>query len=465
MNQHFEILIDASGSMGYMNGAGEEHENKYLLPDGKTTRTELVKKILINSIIPKLSFLETITVSTFRNEFDVDKHGKRIIIDKKYKDHPEKKLFYDGFYDSKMINQIISKIENPEPGATPLFWALSIIINQKEKDNFNIIVLSDGDANDREQFDDEVLKQIQQENKKCKIYFIGIDQDEDAQKKSKNLADKTKGFYVNLDIINYDEKIFESMLFELSTSITSNALKEGFKSEAPLLNKPREVKANESKDPIIEVEENSVSNEVEEVRILENAVKEIVESEIEIPEPTDLKTQVEENTKSLKLITSQLDSIVKEISFIRKGRSNDEDEFTANEDEELNRTIGYNCEKYLHSHFLKENWEKVEWLNETSESGLPYDFKIVDKKVTYFIECKGTTSDTKEFFLTKREWLFYLQNRKYYRLYFVYDLTKEGIVYIRIEDLLKDMEEGKLIPCSSINRKVKADRILFQIIN
>lgn len=47
--KNINILIDASGSMGFMEGAGVEHENKYLLPDG-STRTQLVKKILINPL-------------------------------------------------------------------------------------------------------------------------------------------------------------------------------------------------------------------------------------------------------------------------------------------------------------------------------------------------------------------------------------------------------------------------------
>jgi len=63
METHFEILIDASGSMGYMKGS-KEYENKYLLPDG-STRTELVKKILNNNIYPKLNFLNDIEVKTF----------------------------------------------------------------------------------------------------------------------------------------------------------------------------------------------------------------------------------------------------------------------------------------------------------------------------------------------------------------------------------------------------------------
>lgn len=451
MESNFHILIDASGSMGYMTGAGQKHENKYLLPDG-STRTDLTKKILLNTIFPKLSFVDSLSISTFRNEFDLDEQGKRIIINKKYKDHPVSKLYYSGYYDSKMINSIISKIENPEPGGTPLFWALSTIINEKNKDNFNIIVLSDGDANDREQFDLEVLNQIKEANKKCKIYFIGIDQKEEAQRKSKNLADKTNGFYVNLEVMNYDEAVFNNMLFEFSTTLASNALKENLKIE-PVL-------ANES---LLKSTEDEIETKV--VELVKEEIpfeKEIIQPE---SEPIDLKKQVEENAKSLQLITSQLDNIVKQISFIGREKTKDVDEFEAVEDEEKNRIIGYQCEKQLNSIFLKNNWENVNWLNQENEQSKPYDFEVTVKGVNYYIECKGSINSSKEFYLTKNEWQFYLQNRKNYRLYFVSEIDSFNPTIIRIEDLLIAMEEGKLIPCSSVNRKVKADRILFQIIS
>ena len=50
----------------------------------------------------------------------------------------------------------------------------------------------------------------------------------------------------------------------------------------------------------------------------------------------------------------------------------------------------------------------------------------------------------KHFFLTLNEWLFYLANRKNFRLYFVSEINSTNPIVHRIEDLLKDMEEGKL---------------------
>ena len=458
---NFDILIDASGSMGYMNGVVNE-ENKYLLPD-KSTRTDLVKQILINSIIPRLSFVNRINLSSFRNETKKDKNGKPIVIDNKLQEFPISNNYYQGYYDAVMINKIISRIINPEPGGTPLFWAISTIINEKGKDDFNIIVLSDGDANDRVQFDEEILKQIKDENKNCKVYFIGIDQDEKAQVKSKNLADKTNGFYVNLGIMSYDENVFDSLLFDFQTNITSTAIKENIKisqpkakviADATFINAPIV-----NKEPKVEIakEDTTSTNPV-----IDNEIQD--ESKDIVKEEFNIQKQVEVNTQSLSLISNQLDSIVKEISFIRKGNTTGEDEFIANEDEVQNKETGNKSEKYLFDH-LKSIWENTTWMNENGEQGRPYDFDIKTDGKIYYIECKGSTSSSKEFFLTKNEWLFYLANRENYRLYFVSEIYSQNPTIHRIEDLLKDMEEGKLIPCSNLNRKVKADRILFQITN
>jgi hypothetical protein len=443
MNTHFDILLDASGSMGYMKGSGIEHENKYLLPDG-STRTDLAKKILINNIIPKLSFVNSLSISTFRNEFDLDKFGNRIIINNKYRERPIDKSFYNGNYDSEIINSLISKIENPEQGGTPLFWAISTTINQKEKNNFNIVVLSDGGASDREKFDEELLRRLNEINKKCKIYFIGIDQDEKAQIKSKNLAEKTNGFYVNINVINYDEKIFNSLLFDWNTKVNRNALIENLKIDEP---------------DIVGNTKISIDDSISKINSAGINAKEEKEAN-----QSNLSNQVAENSKSIKLINSQLDTILKEIDYLRKGNNREEQDFTTDEDETFNKIVGYKCEKHLNSIFLQNNWEKVTWLNKVSEQNEPYDFQITIDHTDYYIECKGSINSSNEFYLTKREWQFYLQNRKNYNLYFISEINSTVPKIIKIEDLLLSMEEGRLIPCSNVNRKLKADRILFQII-
>ena len=109
------------------------------------------------------------------------------------------------------------------------------------------------------------------------------------------------------------------------------------------------------------------------------------------------------------------------------------------------------------------NWEEVIWVNEESEQYLPYDFKVSNKGEVFYYECKGTASDNNEFLVTKNEWQFYLENRKNYRLCFVSNVDSQPS-YIRFMDLINDIEESKLIPCSSVNKQIKADRIIFQVL-
>jgi len=72
MKTIIEILIDNSNSMGRCEGL--EHFEQFLLPDG-STRMKLVKKILINEIIPTLDYASKLVVRTFFS----GKKGKPII--------------------------------------------------------------------------------------------------------------------------------------------------------------------------------------------------------------------------------------------------------------------------------------------------------------------------------------------------------------------------------------------------
>lgn len=439
MNTHFDILIDASGSMGYFKDKDGNLDKRALLPDGKTTRTELVKKILVNSLLPKMSFVDTLKISTFSSKLILDNFGKPKLKSGNKQYSPNISEVFEGKYSLSKLKSSIDLINNPDEALTPLSWATSVIINQSKQEKINLIILSDGADSMISDFDEAILKTIG--SKKCVIYFIGISQNENSQKKSKNLSDSTGGKYVNLNAINYNEILFDNFLFDFNATITSNALRESLKIPT-------------SVDNIIE--ENKEHETIEEVKsqlILEKKF-----------EAFDIKRQVAENTKSLQLISSQLDQIVKQVSFIGNNKSKDEDEFEANEDEEFNKLVGNKTERILFE-VLKSKWKDTTWLNENGEQGKPYDFEVLFEGQTYYMECKGTVKNIKEFFLTKNEWLFYLANRGNFRLYFVSEINSQNPLVHRIEDLLKDMEKGKLIPCSSVNRKVKADRILFQIID
>ena len=435
---HIDILIDASGSMGYMKGAGEEHENKYLI-DNQHTRTDLAKSILVNHIIPKIDYCTSLQIDRFRNLKKLDVNGNPIIKNKRYIEYPKNINHYKGNYNKDLIVKKINSIPNPEPGGTPLRWCLLNKIHNLSSTKSNIIVITDGDgyldSNTDTDWHNAVHKRIIDSKKDIKIHIIGIAQSDVAKTKSKELCIRTKGVYTNLDSINYDASKLDGLLFSLKTNITSQVIKEQIE--------PSQLNSTAVKDSIVECKsvdvlkkEGKVSNE-------------------------NLEERVEKNTQSLSLISNQLDNIIK---LLQSNESiNEEAIIDVIENEEYNHRIGRKAEKYLHTELLKNNWEEVLWLNEESEQYLPYDFKVINKGEVFYYECKGTASDSNEFLVTRSEWQFYLKNRKNYRLYFVSNIDSLPS-YIGFTDLLNDIEESKLIPCSSTNKKIKADRIIFQVL-
>jgi hypothetical protein len=435
---HIDILIDASGSMGYMNGAGEVHENKYLI-DAKHTRTDLVKSILVNHIIPKISYCNSLQIDRFRNLKKLDVNGDPIIENKRYIEYPKNINHYKGNFVKDLIVKKINSIPNPDPGGTPLRWCLLNKIHTLSSSKSNVIVITDGDGYLDSKIDEDwhnaVYKRVIDSKKEIKFHIIGIAQSDVAKAKSKELCTKTKGVYTNLDSINYDASKLDSLLFSLKTNITSQVIKEQI---ATLSTVPIDLKdsIDVNKSTEISEKEEKVSN-------------------------NNLEVRVEKNTQSLSLISNQLDNIIK---LLQSNESIEvEENISVTENEEHNNRIGHNAEKYLYAELLKNNWEEVIWLNVESEQYLPYDFKVKNKGVVFYYECKGTASDGNEFLVTKNEWQFYLANRKNYRLCFVSNVDSQPS-YIRFMDLLNDMEESKLLPCSSVNKKIKADRIIFQVL-
>jgi hypothetical protein len=433
MKTHFEILIDASGSMGYMKGAKDE--NKYLLPD-TSTRTDLVKKILANNILPNLTHAEELTITTFRGVNLYDKKGelvyyvntKRPVLDLKTN------IIYEDSFSLEKINKSIINIKNPPLGGTPLYTAL--IRRVYDKKNNTILLITDGDSGDVTNFDELLINKVKKTQTTNTFFIIGIDQNEIAQKKCKRITDFTKGHYINLDTINYNNELFDSLLFELKVAITGAELDK--------------IIAKESHD--------SVANIVTEKEVK----KPIIE---EVKQESELEKKVAKNSASLELISTQLKNIAEELKHQRLSKKGIAvtDDFIFDEDEELNKSIGFKSEKHLLTFLKNKNWEEVIWCNEKEESGNPYDFKVLNDGKTYYIECKGSTTKKKEFFLTKNEWQFYLENRGFYRLYFISEINSLEPTIIRIEDLLTSLETKELLPFSSVNRKLKADRTIFKI--
>lgn len=433
MGAFIDIIIDGSGSMGYMKGAGEEHENKYLI-DETHTRTDLVKKIIKENLILKLDFSSHISINSFCNKKKLDASGKPVIKDKKYVEYPVFVPLYSGVFDEKQIINSINNVQNPQPGGTPLRWAILNKVNKATSENHHIIVFSDGDGHFDNYVDEDwhkiVSDRLKKLGKEVKIHIVGIAQNEKARTKSKNLCDRTNGVYVNMDAIDYDKNTLNSLLFGLKSNIASTTIQKKVK---PII-REKPIKTQQSVDD----KPNS----------------------IEFEDKLDIESQVEKNTEIISLISNQLDNILRLLES--RGSLENESKVEVVENEAQNKRVGRLAEKFLYQELLKNNWEKVEWLNEEQEKYLPYDFKISDKGKTFYYECKGTSGDSNEFQLTKDEWEYYLKNKESYRVCFVSNVDSQP-AFIRFIDLLEDMNAGKISPFSKENRKIKGGRIIFTL--
>ncbi len=439
MSTHINILIDGSGCMGYMKGAGEEHENKYLI-DETHTRTDLVKKILTEHLVPKLGFSNHIIINSFSNKKKIDANGKPVIKNDKYIEYPGLSLHYSGVFEKDKILQSINEIENPPIGGTPLRWAILYLLNKASQTDNHIIVFSDGDGYIDGHTDTEwhtiITAKAKQLNKNVKIHIVGIAQNDITQSKSKHLCALTKGVYINLKAMNYEDDLLNNLFFSLKSNITSSAIQSNIE---PQIAKTPPIKSQEIKK--VKQENKNSPNEIE--------------------EKINIEVQVLKNTKSITLISNQLDNILRLLQSQKLPQ--DEDISYVYENEVHNKRVGRLAEKYLYQELLKNNWEKVEWLNKEKEQYLPYDFIISDKGNTFYYECKGTSSDVNEFQLTRDEWECYLINKGNYRVCFVSNVDSSP-TYVRFMDLLDDMKQGKIIPCPAINKAVKANRIIFQVL-
>ncbi|MTB53992.1 DUF3883 domain-containing protein [Lewinella sp. W8] len=467
MDTIIEILIDKSGSMGVFKG-DENNENKYLLEDG-STRTDLIKKMMIHEIIPTIDYAKKITIRTFRT------------VGEKY-DQLEVKEIYSGGFDGNDIIDTINSLENPPLGGTPISAALEESINELAKSDYRnhdrkIILLTDGEENGKGNYLETAQKAIDLHGIPCKIFIVGISQDDSARMKSKQLAEITNGNYFNVSSLNYNKEYIKSVLSPLKTQVIKSSLEN--------LTTPTDVKATQSNqvtspprntDISKEPEKQSESIKIETPTIHKESIQDnkteeistiINQPEIFPRENRELKEVVEKNSKALNLITKQLDNLSQEISSLKGNFNNyeEQEEIVITENREVNEQVRDASERFLNERLKSKYSDRLKWLNENGESGADHDFEVLDEdnSVEYFIECKGSKGNEKFFYLTKNEWSLFIQNTKNYQIYFVSDaLTSPEMT--KIDNLLDWILKGKIYPMSFKNRKVKAERIMMTII-
>ncbi len=426
MDIHARILIDYSGSMGYMKG-DLQHENKTLLPDG-SPRMELVKKILIDDLIPSINhfnFINIIRFSTTGTNFQ--SHNFKYI--------------YSGKPDDEALVKV-KELPPPPRGGTPIFSAFkrfSDFLKNGTSSKKIMFIITDGDSNDVKDFDIKILEFMKSADMKCPIYIIGIDQNDKAETKSKNLCNESGGKYVNLQAMDYDKRYVESMLFELKSNILSSSLS--------LISDPKKM------------------NDVD-LSIRENNSEKEKQSDVPLKSSDDyigkLEKTIDDNTNAISLIGRQLELVVNQLSNLKSIDQGDDIEILENY--ELNSKIGRQAEScvnnYLHNVL---DLQTCIWNNEVSESYKPFDFEVSDRSSLKYIECKGSVGVDKSFYLSKTEWNFFLDHRDSYELIFVSEVFKENRI-IKIGNLFQALIEKKIVPYSIKNRKVKSDLVYLQIV-
>lgn len=209
-----EILIDNSGSMGYMKGAGEEHENKYLI-DG-VTRMTLIKKILIEEVISTIDYANQIIIRTFRTE------SKKV--DDSVIEELSTPIIFQGNFDRQKILSVVTELQDPPPGGTPITGAIEIAVSDLSKypnSDRKIILLTDGEENGGGNYLEAAKKAKDMEGIPCKIFIIGLAQDEQSETKSRSIAN---GGYYNVKSKSFTSVEVQNVLAPIKTAILKDTI-------------------------------------------------------------------------------------------------------------------------------------------------------------------------------------------------------------------------------------------------
>lgn len=437
-NTIIEILIDNSGSMGYMKGGGED-ENKYLI-DGQTRMT-LIKRLLLEEIIPTIDYSSKVCIRTFR--IAIDKVDNKIV----QKDI-EIPVIYEGVFNIKLIEEAISKLKDPPMGGTPISAALDKsfdnLKNYPQHDR-KIILLTDGEENGGGDYISTAKKIEALAGIKCKIFIIGLALTEKSIIAAKEIA--SGGFY-NIKSKSFERNEIKQVMAPIKTAVLRDSMKNI--AQAKTVNQP--LQENKAPDDIIRNKIKEVAIETKEATAnslnkLENKIKEYVSlGEGLLDEFSNLKESI------------RINSLIE---------SNAIDSTTLTIDDEYSESIRQRSETFLYN-ILCEQYgkEKVNWLNKEKESYKPYDFELLDDKnnVCQFIECKGTVGTKSTFYLTNIEWEFFIKNSSFYQVYRIFNLDS-NCNYFCIENLLNYLMTGKVVPYLTKPEILKENRVFLTLLD
>ncbi len=426
METVIEILVDLSNSMGSSN------EGKYLLPDG-TTRMSVLKKILLDEILPTIDYADRVTIRTFYS----DKEPNLIA-----------RIIYRGPSHLRSLQNVISRLPSDpqKTGGTPITDAITLSISELGKDKANdkkIILVTDGEETGNGNYIEKSKEALEKYKIPCKIFIVGIAQNEEQEEKTRELSNFTKGAYINLISSNYDSNLVRTQLSPLKKAIVKDTI---------------EIKAQIGPIVIDEKQTNDIQLEKKLVQIQQDSDKSFFFNKIE-ELSLKLKNQLD-NThfllSELKVLKSQIDQ-----SHLQNINST-----TLTIDSEYSEEIRQKSEKFVYDLLLKKYPDrKVIWLNSEGESYSNHDFEILNESdnIETIIECKGTSSNKKTFYLTDYEWDYFRETKDIYQVIRVFNLDNEPDYKI-IDNLYNALMNGKIVPYL-LEPEILKERRVFLTLN
>ncbi len=437
-----EILIDASGSMGYMKGH-KEHEGKMLI-DGRT-RMSIVKDILIQDIVPIIEYSTKVIVRTFRQHIVVE--GEKII-----SQTIETPGIYSGAFNQSELEKVIRKIDDPGFGGTPIAAAIDIAVQNLQSYptwDRRIILLTDGEENCDGDYVASAKKATSMHGIPCKIFVVGLAHGKEEEAKAKEIA---TGFYVNLGSAKYSSTELKLALAPMKTEI----LRDGLANlKNTFTNKPIEAPEREDNQ---ESAIQKIAAKIESVQMEEQQANTILSLE-------NLEIRIREQIATSGILLAELAAIRDQIrnqSLIASGI----DSTTLTIDSDYSESIRSRSEAFLYAHLCQKYTEaRVKWLNKDGESHSPHDFEVLDESgnAIQLIDCKGTAKEKPTFYLTKEEWGHFLKNRERYQIYRVFNVEGEMRI-VPIENLFTSLMEGKVVPYLLKPEILKEGRVFLTLL-
>lgn len=460
MNTRFSILIDISGSMGNLEISGR----RSLLPNGQT-RIAYVQGFFNENILPAIYFADQITISTFCAVKEYDPFEEKDVF------RPNVESLYEGPFHKHEITEQVQAIPEELDGGTPIAAALEQILTKLKdypNDDRQVILITDGEENGGGDFR-EVIKRARQEDEiEFTIHFIGIAMDDKQAESARALVEYTGGTFVHIKEKNIESGKAERKIQKLVMALEEKTLhnldedyEDGGKIDFTEVDEEDdggdpydwseddddEYETNSQDEEDIEVEEGQVSSKGREAY-------------------SSLERQIRRQDKTIKILVNRINHLTELIEALLEGRgSGSQPGFVPPVSEAWLRKIGRAAEQHVYQGLKKFYGERLVWNNKEDEFGLPYDFSISDEEGNpeWYLEVKGTIQQKKHpiFFMTKREWHFFLDHPYHYKVYLVQDPLKNPVV-IKINYLQESLQQGRVVPYSHQPISIEADRVLLQ---